>query len=82
MLSLNEAVEQLAMTNSVQWHDYVLLRWEDGHFLRIAMELEVEVQGNKGRSKRIWMMQVEMMVVMSMRDASRLQMWIVGVRLR
>ena len=45
MLGLNETIDQLA--NSVH-----VLRKEDGHILRRALDLEVEGQKKKGRSKR------------------------------
>ena len=51
MLCLKETMDQLAMTNSVRWHGHVLRR-EDGHVLRRALDFEVEGQRKKGRSKR------------------------------
>ena len=41
MLGLNEAIDKLAMANSVCWYGNVLRR-EDGHVLRMALVLEVE----------------------------------------
>ena len=41
MLGFNETIDQLAIANSVRWHGHVLRR-EDGHALRRALELEVE----------------------------------------
>ena len=41
MFYLNEIVGQLAMANSVRWYGHVL-RTEDGHVLRRALEFEVE----------------------------------------
>ena len=47
MLRLKETIDQLAMANSV--HRYVhVLRREDGHVLRKALDLEVEGQRKKG----------------------------------
>ena len=53
MLGLKEAIDQLAMANSDRWHGHVLRR-EDGHMLRRALNLEVECQRKKGRPKRTW----------------------------
>ena len=53
MLGLNETVDQLAMANSVHWCGHVLRR-EDGHVLRRALDLEVVGQRMKGRRKRTW----------------------------
>ena len=41
MLGLKETVVQMAKTNGVRWHEYVLRR-EDGHVLRKALEFEVK----------------------------------------
>ena len=38
------------MVNSVRWYDHVFRR-EDGHFLRRALDFEVEGQRKKGRPK-------------------------------
>ena len=51
MLGLNETIDQLAMANSVCWHGHVLRR-EDGHILRRALDFEVEGQRKKWRLKR------------------------------
>ena len=58
MLGLNETMDQLTMANSVRWYGRILRR-EDGHVLRRALELEVDGQWKKGRPKRIWKKQVE-----------------------
>ena len=58
MLGFNEAIYQLAMTNSVHWHGHVLRR-EDVHVLRMALDLNVEGQRRKGRPKRTWKKQVD-----------------------
>ena len=47
MLGLREAIDQMAMANSVH-----VLRREDGHFLRRALDFEVEGWRKKGRPKR------------------------------
>ena len=43
MLGLNETIDQLAMANSVCWYIHVLRR-ENGHILRRALDFEVEGQ--------------------------------------
>ena len=58
MLGLKETIDQLAMANSVRWHDHVLRR-EDGHILRRALDFEVEGHRKKRRPKRTWKRQVE-----------------------
>ena len=58
MLGFKETIDQLAMANSVHWYGHVLRR-EDGHVLRRALDIEVEGQGKKGRPKRMWKKQVE-----------------------
>ena len=57
MSGLNETFDQLAMTNSVHWHRHVLRR-EDDHILRRALDFEVEGQRKKGRQKKTWEKQV------------------------
>ena len=41
-----------------RWYGHVL-RWEDGHVLRFALDFEVEVQRKKGRLRRMCKKQVE-----------------------
>ena len=41
MLCLSETIYQLAMANSVRWNGHALRR-EDGHVLRMALDIEVE----------------------------------------
>ena len=43
MLGLNKTTDQLAMANSVHWYGHVLRR-EDSHVLRRALDFEVEGQ--------------------------------------
>ena len=50
MQGSRETIDQLAITNSVRWHGHVLRR-EDGHLLRRALDIEAEGQRKKGRSK-------------------------------
>ena len=58
MLGMNETVDQLAMANSVCWYGHVL-RTEDGHVLRTALDFEVGGRREKGRPKKTWKKQVE-----------------------
>ena len=53
MLGLNETIHQLTITNSVRWYGYVLRR-EEAHVLRRALDFEAEDQRKEGRSKRTW----------------------------
>ena len=81
MLSLNEIIDQLAIANTVRWHDYVLRR-EDGHVLRRAIYVEVEGQGKNGRRKRTWKRQVEeesVKVSLRREDAFCRSKWSVGI---
>ena len=48
MLGLNDAIDQLAMANSVHWYDDVMRR-EVGHVLRRVSDFEVKVNGRRGR---------------------------------
>ena len=57
LLGLKETIDQLAMANSVGWYGHVLRR-EDGHVLRRALDLEVEGQRKKGKPKRMRKKQV------------------------
>ena len=43
---------------SVYWYGHVLRR-EDGHILRRALDFEIKCQRNKGRLKRTWKKLVE-----------------------
>ena len=47
MLGLNETIYQLAMANSVRWNGNVLRR-EDGHDLKRALDIMVQDQRRKG----------------------------------
>ena len=58
MQRLKETIDQLAMANSVHWYIHVLRR-EDDHVIRRALDFEVEGQRKKGRPKRMWKKQVE-----------------------
>ena len=49
---------QMAKANGVRWYAHVLRR-DDGHFLRKALEFEGKGKRKRGRSKKTWKMQVE-----------------------
>ena len=53
MLGLNEAIDQLAMANSVRWYGHVLRR-EGGQVLRMSFVFEVLGQTWNWRPKRTW----------------------------
>ena len=81
MLGLKETMDRLAMTDSVRWYGHVLRR-EDGHVLRRALDFEVEGQRKKGRPKMTWKRQVEeenMKVGLRRKDALCRSMWSVGI---
>ena len=70
-LSLNETMDQLAMENSVCWYGHMVRR-EDGHILRWALDIEVEDERKEGRLERTWKKQIEeesVKVGQSMEDA-------------
>ena len=46
------------MANSVRWYGHVMRR-EDGHVLRMTLDVEAECQKMNGRLKRTWKNQVE-----------------------
>ena len=46
------------MANSVHWHGHMLRR-ENGHVLRRALDFEFDGQRKKWRLKRTWKKQVE-----------------------
>ena len=52
MLGFNEPKDQLAMANSACWCCHALKR-DDSHFLREALDFEVEGQGKKRRLNKI-----------------------------
>ena len=71
ILGLNEAIEQLDVASSVCWYGHVLRR-EDGHVFRRALEFEAVGEWKTGRPKRTWKKQIEeesMMFGLSMEDA-------------
>ena len=81
MLDLNETIDQLAMVNSVHWYGQVLRR-ENGHVLRRALDFEVEGQRKKEKLKKTWKQQVEeesVKVGLRKEDALCRSKWSVGV---
>ena len=53
MLGLKETAVQLAKANGVRWYGHVLKR-DDGHVLRKALEFEVRGKRKPGRPKKKW----------------------------
>ena len=47
MLGMNEIIDQLTMVNSVRWYSHVLRR-EDGHILRRALDFQLKIKGGRG----------------------------------
>ena len=69
------------MANSVCWCGNVLRR-EDGHVLRRALDLEAEGQRKKGRPKRSWKREIDeesVKVGLRRNDALCRSKWSVGV---
>ena len=58
MLGLKETVVKIAKANGVKWYENVLRR-DDEHVLRKALEFEVKGKRKWGRPKKTWKMQVE-----------------------
>ena len=54
MFGLKEAIDQLAIANSVCWYGHVLRREAD-HVLTRALNFDSEGQRKKWRPKRTWM---------------------------
>ena len=82
MLGLKETVVQMAKVNGVRWYGHVLRR-DDGHVLRKALEFEVRGKRKPGRPKKTWKMQVEKeskSVCLEKKDAMNRVRWRVGVR--
>ena len=83
MLGLKETVVQMAKANGVmEWSGHVLRR-DDGHVLRKALEFEVKGKRKRGRPKKTWKMQVEkesMSDGLEKKDTMNRTRWRVGVR--
>ena len=58
MLGLKETVVRMAKTIGMRWYGHVLRR-DDGHVLRKALEFEVKGKRKRGRPKKTWKKQVE-----------------------
>ena len=68
------------MANSVRSYGHVLRRG-DGHFLRRALDFEIEGKRKKWKPKRTWKKEVEeecVKVVLRREDALYLSKWSVG----
>ena len=82
MLGLKETVVQKANANGVRWYGHVLRR-DDGHFLRKALEFELQGKRKRGRPKKTWKTQVEKeskSFGLEKKDAMNRARWRVGVR--
>ena len=81
MLRLKEIVVQMAKVNGVRWYRNVLRR-DDGHVLRKALEIEVKGKRKQGRPMKTWKTQVEKeskSVGLEKEDAMNRARWRVGV---
>ena len=81
ILGLKETVVQMAKANGVRWYGHVLRR-DDGHVLRKALEFEVKVKRKRGRPKKSWKTQVEKeskSISLETEDAMNRARWRVGV---
>ena len=58
MLGLKKTIDRLATANGVRWYGHVLRRYDDS-VLRVALDLEVSGNRNRGRLKKTWKKQVE-----------------------
>ena len=82
MLGLKETVVQMAKANEVRWYGHVLRR-DDGHVLRKALEFKVKGKRKRGRPKKTWKMQVEKeskSFGLEKKDSMNRARWRVGVR--
>ena len=82
MLGLEESLEQRAKANGVRWYGHVLRR-DEGHVLRTALEFEVDGRRKRGRPKKMWKKQVEeesKKVGLKKGDALNRSRWRSGVR--
>ena len=81
MLGLKETVVQMVKANGVRWYGYVLRR-DDRHVLRKALEFEVKGKRKQGQPKKTWKTQVEkesQSEGLEMEDALNRVRWRVGV---
>ena len=80
LLGLKEIVVQMTKANGVRWYGHVLRR-DDGHVLRKALEFEVKGKRKRGRPRKTWRSQVEesKSVGLKKEDAKNRARWRVGV---
>ena len=82
MLGLRETVlVQMAKENGVRWYRHVLRR-DDGHVLRKALEFEVKGKRKRGQPKKTWKTQVDKKsksVGLEKKDAMNQARWRMGV---
>ena len=79
LLGLSETIDQLAMANGVCWYGHVLRR-EDGHVLRRALDFQVESQRKIERLKRTWLVKKEsVQVCLRSEDALCRLKWNFGI---
>ena len=72
----------MAKANGVTWYGHVLRR-DDGHILRKALEFEVRGKRKPLRPKKTWKMQVEKeskSVGLEKKDAMNRARWRMGIR--
>ena len=72
---------QTVKVNGVRWYRYVLRR-DDRHVLRQALEFEVKDKRKQGQPKKVWKVQVEKeskSVGLEKKDAMNQVRWRVGV---
>ena len=82
MLGLEEPLELRARANGVRWYGHVL-RKDDEHVLRKAMEFELDAKRKRGRPKKMWQRQVgedSALVGLRKDDAQDRGRWRDGVR--
>ena len=82
MLGLEEPLELRARANGVRWYGHVL-RKDDDHVLRKALEFELDGRRKRGRPKKTWQRQVDevsVLVGLSKDDAQDRGRWRDGVR--
>ena len=82
MLGLKETAVQMGKANGLRWYRHVLRR-DDGHVLRKALEFEVRGKRKPGRPKKTRKMQVEKeskSVGLEKKDVMNRERWRMGVR--
>ncbi|XP_074636942.1 uncharacterized protein LOC141895105 [Acropora palmata] len=82
MFGLKETVVLMAKANGVRWYGHVLRR-DDKHVLRKALEFEVRGKRKPGRPKKTWKMQVEKeskSLSLVKKDAMNRARWRMGVK--